>query len=55
MQKITMKITLEIPEEVYKRYRQYYEPYIVDSEEIRKAAETTRKFMADFEEEFANK
>lgn len=24
-----MKITLEIPEEEYKRYKQYYDPYII--------------------------
>ena len=50
-----MKFTLEIPEAEYKRYRQYYDPYIVDSEEIREAAETTRKFMAEYEEKYANK
>jgi hypothetical protein len=24
-------VTLKLPEEVYKRYRQYYEPYRIDS------------------------
>ena len=37
-----MRITLEIPEAEYKRYKQYYEPYIV-SEEIQKTEETNHE------------
>lgn len=47
-----MRLTLEIPEVNYKRYQQYYRPYIVPDNEPKK---TYEQWLAEYRSKYDNR